>query len=126
MLNLFFYKSCYDVQSFLDLNHLKNNDYVCLNGYLTITASSQDWWYALGTHRVWLKAKFNFNSNANIMRITLYVVAKDRYHFDKGGTGIIGALSKWNGTFVEFGYAKFFNSVGTINSTFEWYRGTYV
>ena len=116
----------YFIEEKFSQGSLKSNQYVCLSEYFSVYPSSKDWQYALGIHRVWMRAKFKYIAASNKMQIEVYIVAKDRYNFDKGLSGVIGILSSWNGRFVEVGLAKHFTSVGTLNETFQWERGTYV
>lgn len=77
-----------------------------------VNCETNDWKFALNTHRVgfWAEVK----CEGFYQQITLTIYALDRYQFDKGQS-FYGIPDEWNGRFVELGWAKFFNSVGVMH-----------
>lgn len=92
------------------------------------TASSpypqtEKWQKALGAHQVWGSGDVKIEGNKVTMTITVH--AEDRYNFNKDSNDLAtGTPDQVNGRFAELGWAKGFNTSGSITKTVTWTLGS--
>ncbi len=89
-----------------------------LGGY----PSTENWQKALGAHQVWSNADVQVHDG----KITMMIVvnAEDRYNFNKGDADIAtGTPDEENGRFAQLGWARSFDTHGTVVRTITWNIG---
>ncbi|WP_194852926.1 hypothetical protein [Nocardia sp. SYP-A9097] len=80
---------------------------------------TENWQKAIGGHQQWSHANVRVEGNRVVMDVT--VEAQDYYDFDKGKHDVgTGAPDSDNGRFTEIGWAKPFESHGTLTRTVSW------
>ncbi|MEV1286366.1 RHS repeat-associated core domain-containing protein [Micromonospora sp. NPDC049679] len=85
--------------------------------------NTEEWQKAIGSHDIWASADVTVTGNVIAMRIT--VRAEDRYNFNRGASDIAtGVPDNVNGRFAELGWAKPFNSSGTLVRDVVWTVGS--
>ena len=90
--------------------HVPHSYYLTSN-MCDVNCSTYDWQFALNKHKVGFQVSVScFVSNINV---SVNIIAMDRYQFDDGQS-FYGIPDSWNGRFVTLGWAKFFNSIGTM------------
>lgn len=83
---------------------------------------TENWQKTIGGYQQWSHGDVRVEGNRVYMDIT--VEAQDRYNFDKGKTDIAtGAPDSANGRFAELGWAKNFDTHGSITRTISWEVG---
>lgn len=81
--------------------------------------ATENWQKAIGGHQQWSHANVRVEGNRVTMDVT--VEAQDYYDFDKGKSDIgTKAKDSENGRFTEIGWAKPFETHGTITRTVSW------
>ncbi|SDG51642.1 hypothetical protein SAMN05216553_108445 [Lentzea fradiae] len=84
--------------------------------------TTENWQKAVGGYQVWSHSNVRVEGNKVTMEIT--VKAEDRYNFNRGQADIAtGAGDDENGRFTEIGWAKPFDTHGTITRTVTWEVG---
>jgi hypothetical protein len=84
---------------------------------------TENWQKAVGGYQVWSHGNVRVEGNKVTMEIT--VEAEDRYNFNRGQSDIAtGAGDDDNGRFTEIGWAKPFDTHGTITRTVTWELGS--
>ncbi len=84
--------------------------------------STENWEKTIGGYQQWSHANARVEGNRVVMDVT--VEAEDYYNFDKGKNDIAtGAPDEDNGRFTEIGWAKPFESHGSITRTVSWEIG---
>ncbi len=84
---------------------------------------TENWQKTIGAHQVWISADVSVNDNGEIvMNTTIHEI--DRYNFNAGAQDIAtGAKDYENGRFEELGWAKSFNTKGSMNMNVTWRPG---
>ncbi|OLR91424.1 WXG100 family type VII secretion target [Actinokineospora bangkokensis] len=83
---------------------------------------TENWQKAIGGHQLWSHGDVRVEGNRVTMEVT--VEAEDRYNFNRGQADIAtGAPDDANGRFTEVGWAKPFDTHGTITKTITWELG---
>ena len=84
--------------------------------------TTENWQKTIGGHQQWSSADVSVNDNQVTMEITVH--GEDHYNFNKGQSDIASeAPDDANGRFTEIGWAKPFDSHGTITRTITWELG---
>ncbi len=83
---------------------------------------TENWQKAVGGYQQWSHSNVRVEGNRVVMDVT--VVAEDHYNFNRGQNDIAtGAADDQNGRFTEVGWAKPFDSTGSITTTVSWELG---
>jgi hypothetical protein len=83
---------------------------------------TEDWQKTIGDYKVWSHGHVHVNGNTVTMEIT--VNGEDRYNFNRGEQDIgTGAPDNENGRFTEIGWAKPFDTHGSLTRTVTWQLG---
>lgn len=83
---------------------------------------TEDWQKAIGAYQQWSHGEVRVEGNRVYMDVT--VEANDRYNFNKGAEDIAtGKPDNANGRFAELGWAKPFDTHGSITKTISWELG---
>ncbi|WP_410871254.1 hypothetical protein [Nocardia sp. A7] len=99
-----------------------NKDFAITGDPTTARTSTENWQKAIGGHQQWSHANVRVEGNRVVMDVT--VEAEDYYNFDKGKSDIAtGAPDSQNGRFAEIGWAKPFESHGSVTRTVSWELG---
>ncbi|MEV6071268.1 hypothetical protein AB0L82_32380 [Nocardia sp. NPDC052001] len=81
--------------------------------------ATENWQKTIGGHQQWSHANVRVEGGKVIMDVT--VEAQDYYNFDKGkGDIATGVSDAANGRFAEIGWAKPFESHGSLTRTVSW------
>ncbi|MGY0502104.1 hypothetical protein ACWZHB_26755 [Nocardia sp. FBN12] len=84
--------------------------------------STENWEKTIGGYQQWSHANARVEGNRVVMDVT--VEAEDYYNFDNGKNDIAtGAPDSDNGRFTEIGWAKPFESHGSVTRTVSWELG---
>lgn len=84
--------------------------------------TTENWQKAVGGYQMWSHSNVRVEGNKVTMEIT--VKGEDRYNFNRGQADIAtGAGDNDNGRFTEIGWAKPFDTHGTITRTVTWDLG---
>ncbi|MFZ2238801.1 MAG: hypothetical protein WAV90_04575 [Gordonia amarae] len=84
--------------------------------------STDNWRKTIGSYQQWSHSNVRVEGNRVYMDIT--VEAADRYNFNRGAADVTsGKPDNENGRFVELGWAKPFDSYGSITKTVSWEVG---
>ncbi|MFI1238612.1 hypothetical protein [Nocardia salmonicida] len=88
----------------------------------TGSTSTENWQKTIGDYQQWSHANARVEGNRVVMDVT--VEAADYYNFDKDKSDIAtGAPDSDNGRFAEIGWAKPFESHGSVTRTVSWELG---
>ncbi len=100
----------------------KNNNtwYTVCSSLVYVSSKTMNWRLALGGHRFYVYASAYYNSSTKKYTVNYTVLAQDRYNFDGNGKSFLGIPDTLNARFVTLGWAKFFNSIGTMTGTLTW------
>ncbi|MGH3916759.1 MAG: hypothetical protein ACRDTC_25600 [Pseudonocardiaceae bacterium] len=83
---------------------------------------TENWQKAIGGYQVWSHGDVRVDGNTVTMEIT--VRGEDRYNFNGGQNDIAtGASDNENGRFTEIGWAKPFDTHGSLTRTVTWQLG---
>ncbi|MGH3360158.1 MAG: hypothetical protein ACRDO7_15255 [Nocardioidaceae bacterium] len=83
---------------------------------------TENWQKAIGSYQQWSSADVTVEGDKVTMNVTVH--AEDYYNFNKGATDLAsGAPDNENGRFTEIGWAKPFESSGTVTRTVTWVLG---
>lgn len=83
---------------------------------------TEDWQKTIGAYQQWSHGNVRVEGNRVFMDVT--VEAQDRYNFNKGAADIAtGQPDNANGRFAELGWAKPFDTHGSITKTISWELG---
>lgn len=84
--------------------------------------TTENWQKTIGGHQQWSSADVSVDGNRVTMEVTVH--GEDHYNFNKGQSDIASeAPDDANGRFTEIGWAKPFDSHGTITRTISWELG---
>ncbi|MCM6777597.1 hypothetical protein NDR87_29945 [Nocardia sp. CDC159] len=84
--------------------------------------ATENWQKTIGRHHQWSYSNVRVEGNRVVMDVT--VEARDYYNFNKGENDIATGISdKQNGRFAEIGWAKPFESHGSLKRTVSWEMG---
>jgi hypothetical protein len=85
--------------------------------------ATERWQKTLGSYDMWASAEVTVTGDTVAMRITIH--AEDRWNFNKGASDIkTGISDSENGRFAELGWAKAFNTSGSIVRDVVWTAGS--
>ncbi|MGH3772346.1 MAG: hypothetical protein ACRDRW_13275 [Pseudonocardiaceae bacterium] len=83
---------------------------------------TENWQKTIGKHKVWSHSKVHVDGDTVTMQIT--VQGEDRYNFNRGQHDIAtDAPDNENGRFTELGWAKPFDTHGSLTRTVTWQLG---
>lgn len=83
---------------------------------------TENWQKAVGGYQIWSHGNVKVEGNKATMVIT--VEGEDRYNFNRGDSDIAtGAPDNDNGRFTEIGWAKPFDTNGSMTKTITWELG---
>ncbi|SKA93213.1 hypothetical protein SAMN06295879_1639 [Agreia bicolorata] len=83
---------------------------------------TENWQKAIGAYQQWSSADVSVSGNQATMTVTVH--AEDHYNFNRGQNDIAsGASDDENGRFTEIGWAKPFDSSGSVTRTITWTIG---
>ncbi|MBM7776471.1 uncharacterized protein YukE [Actinokineospora baliensis] len=83
---------------------------------------TQNWQKAVGGYQIWSHGNVKVEGNKVTMVVT--VEGQDRYNFNRGQADIAtGASDNGNGRFTEIGWAKPFDTHGSMTKTVTWELG---
>lgn len=84
--------------------------------------TTENWQKTIGGHQQWSSADVTVTGSTVTMRITVH--GEDHYNFNKGQADIASdAPDDANGRFTEIGWAKPFDSHGSVTRTITWELG---
>ncbi|WP_142386828.1 hypothetical protein [Mycobacterium hubeiense] len=84
---------------------------------------TENWQKAIGGYQQWSSADVRVDGNKVTMEVTVH--AEDHYNFNRGETDIgTGTPDEVNGRFAEVGWAKPFDSSGSVTRTITWELGS--
>jgi len=84
--------------------------------------TTEDWQKTVGYYNIWSYGHAHVDGNTVTMKIT--VNGEDRYNFNRGEHDIgTGAPDNENGRFTEIGWAKPFDTHGSLTRTVTWQLG---
>lgn len=84
---------------------------------------TENWQKAIGAYQQWSSADVWVEGDTVHMRVTIY--AEDHYNFNRGQADIAsGASDDENGRFTEIGWAKPFDSHGSVTREVTWPLGS--
>ncbi|GAA3011944.1 hypothetical protein [Actinokineospora diospyrosa] len=84
--------------------------------------ATENWQKAVGGYQIWSHGNVKVDGNKVTMVVT--VEGQDRYNFNRGQSDIAtGAPDNANGRFTEIGWAKPFDSHGSMTKTITWDLG---
>lgn len=88
----------------------------------TYYPATENWQKTVGAHRIWSHADVRVEGNRVTMKVT--VEAQDYYDFNRKDADIAtGIPDSENGRFTEIGWAKPFETYGTLTRTVSWELG---
>ncbi|MEU6586663.1 hypothetical protein [Nocardia sp. NPDC046763] len=91
-------------------------------GPKTAVSSTENWEKTVGNYQQWSHANVRVEGKRIVMDVT--VEAQDYYDFDKGKSDIAtGVEDSENGRFTEIGWAKPFETHGSLTRTVSWEVG---
>lgn len=95
-------------------------DDAALTGGLTRgDTSAENWDKAIGQHAIWGSGNVTVRGDQATMEITLH--AEDRYNFNAGAHDkATGIPNEENGRFESLGWARSYNSHGSLTRTVTW------
>lgn len=83
---------------------------------------TENWQKAIGGHQQWSSADVSVEGNTVTMTVTVH--GEDHYNFNRDQNDIgSGTPDEENGRFTEIGWAKPFDSHGTVTRTLTWELG---
>ncbi len=83
---------------------------------------TENWQKTIGDYQVWSHGRVHVEGNTVTMEIT--VNGEDRWNFNRGARDIgSGAADNENGRFTEIGWAKPFDTHGSLTRTVTWQLG---
>ncbi|EWC60054.1 hypothetical protein UO65_4620 [Actinokineospora spheciospongiae] len=83
---------------------------------------TENWQKAVGGYQIWSHGNVKVEGNRVTMVVT--VEGQDRYNFNRGQSDIAtGASDNGNGRFTEIGWAKPFDTHGSMTKTITWELG---
>ncbi len=101
------------------------NSSFSFTGQPSVTAhypTTENWQKAIGGHQQWPSGDVVVNGNTATMTVTVH--ADDHYNFNRGQADIASdAPDDENGRFTEIGWAKPFDSSGSVTRTVTWTVG---
>lgn len=98
-----------DARAVGDPNHPENGPY----------PQTENWQKSIGAYQQWSHGNVHVEGNQVVMEVT--VEAEDHYNFNKDQADIAtGASDNDNGRFTEVGWAKPFDSHGSVTKTVTW------
>lgn len=84
--------------------------------------TTTDWQKTIGYYNIWIYGHAHVDGNTVTMKIT--VNGEDRYNFNRGEHDMAtGAPDNENGRFTEIGWAKPFDTHGSLTRTVTWQLG---
>ncbi|MCH9729565.1 MAG: hypothetical protein K0U84_07815 [Actinomycetia bacterium] len=83
---------------------------------------TENWQKAIGGYQQWSSADVRVDGNTVTMEVTVH--AEDHYNFNRGDADVTtGIPDNVNGRFTELGWAKPFDSSGSLTRTITWELG---
>jgi hypothetical protein len=84
---------------------------------------TENWQKTVGGYKQWSSADVRVDGNTVTMEVTVH--AEDHYNFNRGQADIgTGTPDEVNGRFTEVGWAKPFDSTGSLTRTITWELGS--